>query len=197
MTNRWQRADVPRGDDYDARWRALAATGTNIHGEADLVESMLAENGGRTVFDAGCGTGRVAIELARRGIAVVGADVDAGMLGTARTKAPDLTWIEADLADLAEVGGPFDLVLLAGNVMIFLEPGTEERVVANLVGLLVPGGLLVAGFSLRPGRLSVDRYDELTASAGMTFWQRFSTWDREPFDGGDYAVSAHRRTAPG
>ena len=58
-------------------------------------------------------------------------------------------------------------------------------------------GLLVAGFSLRPGRLSVDRYDELTASAGMTFWQRFSTWDREPFDGGDYAVSAHRRTAPG
>lgn len=195
VTSRWQRAEVPRGDDYDARWQILAATGTNIHGEADLVQSLLAENGGRTVFDAGCGTGRVAIELARRGIAVVGADVDAGMLSTARTKAPELTWVEADLADLADVPGAFDLVLLAGNVMIFLEPGTEERVMANLARRLAPEGLLVAGFSLRPGRLSVDRYDELAAASGMTPWQRFSTWDREPFDGGDYAVSVHRRTA--
>jgi len=24
---RWQQSDVPRGDDYDARWRKLAAAG--------------------------------------------------------------------------------------------------------------------------------------------------------------------------
>jgi ubiquinone/menaquinone biosynthesis C-methylase UbiE len=50
------------------------------------------------VLDAGCGTGRVAIELARRGIEIVGVDIDPGMLGSARRKAPELTWIEADLA---------------------------------------------------------------------------------------------------
>ncbi|HEX7827307.1 MAG TPA: SAM-dependent methyltransferase, partial [Mycobacterium sp.] len=60
MTTRWQDTDAPRGDDYDARWRSLAATGQNVHGEADLVESLLRESGGTRVLDAGCGTGRVA-----------------------------------------------------------------------------------------------------------------------------------------
>lgn len=52
------------------------------------------------VLDAGCGTGRVARELAQRGVAVVGVDVDAQMLATARAKAPELVWIEHDLASL-------------------------------------------------------------------------------------------------
>ena len=39
-----------------------------------------------TVLDAGCGTGRVAIEPARRGIEVVGADVDPSMLATTRQR---------------------------------------------------------------------------------------------------------------
>jgi SAM-dependent methyltransferase len=193
VTTRWQRAEVPRGDDYDARWRALAASGQSIHGEADLVVGLVSA-GGR-ILDAGCGTGRVAIELARRGFDVVGVDVDAGMLDTARAKAPELTWVEGDLAaDLApEHAGPFALVLLAGNVMIFLEPGTEQPVLANLTRRLVPGGLLVAGFSLRPAGLTVDRYDALAATAGLVPVHRWATWDRAPFSGGDYAVSVHRR----
>jgi hypothetical protein len=43
MSTRWQDTSAPRGDDYDARWRALAAGGHGIHGEADLVETLLAE----------------------------------------------------------------------------------------------------------------------------------------------------------
>ena len=64
MTTRWQRTEAPRGDDYDARWRSMEAAGHNIHGEADLVEALLADSGGSSVLDAGCGTGRVGIELA-------------------------------------------------------------------------------------------------------------------------------------
>ncbi len=140
---RWQRSEVPRGDDYDARWRKLAASGQNVHGEADLVESLLRESGGTSVLDAGCGTGRVAIELAGRGFSVVGVDADAPMLAAAKSKAPDLSWVEADLADLGSaVPGPFDLALLAGNVMIFLEPGTEARALAALAARLSHGGLL-------------------------------------------------------
>ena len=52
-----------------------------------------------SVLDAGCGTGRVAIELSRRGHDVVGVDVDEAMLEAARAKAPDLTWVQGDLAD--------------------------------------------------------------------------------------------------
>lgn len=193
MTTRWQQADAPRGDDYDARWRTMAESGANIHGEADLVESLLTEGGGVTVLDAGCGTGRVAIELARRGFAVTGVDVDPAMLDAARTKAPELDWRTADLAEIDCAPGPFDLILLAGNVMIFLESGTEARVVSNLSDRLPAGGLLVAGFSIRRGRLPLDRYDDCAATAGLTMVQRWSTWDREPFTGGDYAVSVHRK----
>ncbi|TQR82990.1 class I SAM-dependent methyltransferase [Mycobacterium hodleri] len=194
MGTRWQDTDAPRGDSYDQRWTQLAESGESIHGEADFVESLLGQAGERRVLDAGCGTGRVAIELARRGHSVVGVDADLGMLATARTKAPDLSWIHADLADLgAHSTETFDVVLLAGNVMIFLAPGTEERVMGELVDRLAPGGLLVAGFSIRPDRLSLAEYDRVAAGAGLESVARFATWDREPYDGGDYAVSVHRR----
>lgn len=194
MGTRWQDTDAPRGDSYDQRWTQLAESGESIHGEADFIESLLGQAGGRRVLDAGCGTGRVAIELARRGYPVVGVDADLDMLATARTKAPDLSWIHADLADLgAHSTETFDVVLLAGNVMIFLAQGTEERVMGELVDRLAPGGLLVAGFSIRPDRLSLAEYDRVAAGAGLESVARFATWDREPYDGGDYAVSVHRR----
>lgn len=194
MGTRWQDTDAPRGDSYDQRWTQLAESGQSIHGEADFVDGLLGQPGGRRILDAGCGTGRVAIELASRGHSVIGVDADLDMLATARTKAPDLSWIHADLADLGAYStDTFDLVLLAGNVMIYLAPGTEERVVAELVDRLAPGGLLVAGFSIRPGRLPLAEYDRVAAGAGLESVARFATWDREPYDGGDYAVSVHRR----
>ena len=196
MGTRWQSSDAPRGQDYDARWERLAASGVGVHGEADLIESLLSETGGSTVLDAGCGTGRVAIELAARGFAVVGLDADPAMLAAARSKAPDLHWIEADLLDTgAHLSEAFDLVALPGNVMIFLDRGTEPDVVGQLAARLRPGGLLVAGFQLQTGRLTLDRYDEITAAAGLQLVDRWATWDREPFHGGDYAVSVHRRPA--
>lgn len=194
MGTRWQRSDKPRGQEYDVRWQRLAASGAAVHGEADLIESLLREHGGTRVLDAGCGTGRVAVELAARGFSVVGLDVDPTMLSAAHAKAPELRWIEADLVDAgAQLDETFDLVALAGNVMIFVERGTESQVVDQLAALLEPDGLLVAGFQLRTGRLTLDRYDELAAAAGLEPVDRWATWDRQPFSGGDYAVSVHRQ----
>jgi SAM-dependent methyltransferase len=165
-----------------------------MHGEATFVEGL----GVRSVLDAGCGTGRVAIELARRGLDVVGLDADPGMLATARAKAPELEWVLADLSDF-ELFQPdggrrlFDAAVMAGNVMIFVVPGTEGPVLAHLAAHLRPGGLVVAGFQLVPGRLSLDRYDELAVAAGLTLAERFATWDGDLWTpGGDYAVSVHR-----
>ncbi len=67
--------------------------------------------------------------------------------------------------------------------------------VANLARHLAPGGALVAGFSLQPGRLDLARYDACAATAGLVLAERWATWDRQPFQGGDYAVSVHRRPA--
>jgi len=187
--NRWLAEAGGRSRTYDQRWEALAAAGAEVHGEADLVERL----GPRSVLDAGCGTGRVAVELARRGLDVVGADVDPGMLAEARAKAPGLRWVLADLATL-DLTCTFDVVVLAGNVMIYLAPGTEAQVLARVAAHAVPGGLVVAGFSLEPGRLDLATYDRHAAAAGLELLDRWATWDRRPFAaGGSYAVSVHRR----
>lgn len=166
-----------------------------MHGEATFVEALDV----RSVLDGGCGTGRVAIELARRGFEVVGVDADPAMLSAARAKAPELEWILADLSDFtlpaADGPGPrrFDAAVLAGNVMIFVVPGSEGRVLERIAAHLHPGGLLVAGFQLIAGRLDLEHYDELAAAAGLTLADRLATWDRHPWrPGGDYAVSVHR-----
>ena len=185
--NRWLAEAAGRSRTYDHRWEQLAAEGRNVHGEADFVEAL----GPRSVLDGGCGTGRVAVELARRGVDVVGIDLDPSMLSVARDKAPDLVWVEGDLATV-DVGRSFDVVVMAGNVMIYLAAGTEAAVVANLARHLRPGGALVAGFSLQPGRLDLATYDAHARAAGLVPDGRWATWDRQPFTGGDYAVSVHR-----
>ena len=199
MSTRWEGTDAPRGSVYDARWERLAAAGESIHGEADLIDALLVEHGGRRVLDAGCGTGRVAIELAARGYDVVGVDLDATMLEAAQAKAPELAWVRADLAAVEPTQLPgdaparFDAVVMAGNVMIFVQPGTEGAVLERLAAFLDPGGYLVAGFQLRPDRIGLDEYDRHAAAAGLEPVARWATWDRGPFTGGDYAVSVHRR----
>lgn len=184
---------MPRGADYDARWKAMAEAGESIHGEADLVMGLLAEHGidaTASVLDAGCGTGRVAIELTARGVDAVGVDLDEPMLEEARRKAPEQRWVLGDLLDV-DAGGDFDLVVMAGNVMIFVAPGTEGAVVANMAGQLRPGGLLVAGFQTGGGRLAVQDYEQHCRTAGLSTVHRWATWDRAPFDDGDYVVSVH------
>ena len=176
------------GDRYQDQFDALAASGADVHGEADFVAAL----GPATVLDAGCGTGRVALELARRGIEVVGVDVDASMLATARRLGPALTWIETDLAGL-RLDRTFDVVVMAGNVLLFTPPGTEEAVVARCAAHVAPGGALIAGFQLGGGRYDLDRYDRVCRAAGLELAERFATWDREPWPGdGTYAVSVHR-----
>jgi SAM-dependent methyltransferase len=183
--------DGSRGAAYDARFDQLAAAGHDVHGEASFVETL----GVRSILDAGCGTGRVAIELARRGFEVVGVDLDSSMLAAARAKAPELPFIQADLATL-DLGRRFEVVVMAGNVMIFVQPGTEAAVVASLARHLEPGGLLVAGFQLHPGGFDLPSYDACCAAARLELTERYATWDRQPWrPGGDYAVSVHRLSA--
>ena len=207
---RWSEADrAVEGAAYDARFAALAAEGADVHGEARLCTVLVPTPA--LVLDAGCGTGRVAIRLAELGYVCVGVDVEASMLEQARVRAPDLLWLHADLADLAPdaEGSPiaaagvtesFDLIVAAGNVIPLVAAGTEAAVVAALAALLAPGGLLVAGFGLHPDYLPIPEapvslagYDAMCSVAELVLEQRFATWAGDPYDGGGYAVSVHRR----
>jgi SAM-dependent methyltransferase len=174
------------GEDYQSRFDRLAASGQDVHGEADFVMSFSP----RTVLDAGCGTGRVAIELARRGVEVVGVDVDPSMLTTARSLAPDLDWIEADLTEF-DLGRTFDVVVLAGNVPLFTPPGTQAALAANCARHVA--GVMVAGFSTDRG-YTADDWDEACSAAGLERVDRFATWSGAVDPTTPYAVSVHRRS---
>jgi SAM-dependent methyltransferase len=175
------------GDDYQRRFDELAASGVDVHGEAAFV--MRREP--RSVLDAGCGTGRVAIELARRGVEVVGVDVDPSMIATARANGPEVEWHEHDLTTL-DLGRVFDVVVLAGNVPLFTPSGTQPALVRSCARHVAADGLLVAGFQLGRG-YELDEYDRDCRAAAMILAERYSTWAEEPFRSGDgYAVSVHR-----
>jgi len=87
--------------------------------------------------------------------------------------------------------------VMAGNVMIFVAPGTEGAVVEAMAAHVAPSGVLISGFQLNRG-LDLATYDGLAAQEGLELLERFSTWDGAPWvDGGGYAVSVHARPVEG
>src|SRR4051812_24413288 len=154
----------------------MADAGDNPHGEADFVDAVLSGMRPASVLDAGCGTGRVAIELHHRGIDVVGVDLDDDLLSRARAKAPELTWVHADLGEL-DLGRTFDVVVMAGNVIPFVEPAARAKAVAGCARHVGHSGRLVAGFQQREGWPSIADYDGWCTAAGFVPEDRFSAWD--------------------
>jgi len=182
---------------YVERFRALAAEGADLAGEARFVDAMV-ERGAR-MLDAGCGAGRLSGELAARGHTVVGLDADPVLIEAARVDHPGPTYGVVDLSELelADVGGePVDLVVCAGNVMVFVAPGTERQVLANLCAVVRPGGRVVVGFR-RDEAYPFERYDadlaDLAREGVARVEQRFATWHLDPFtDESDFAVTVLR-----
>src|SRR5258708_2152218 len=113
------------GDESQRRFDELATRGVDVHGEATFVLGRAPGS----VLDAGCGTGRVAIELARHGVEVVGVDADPSMLATARSKAPAIEWHAPALSTLY-LGRVFDALLLAGTGPPFTPPRTLRPLAA-------------------------------------------------------------------
>lgn len=177
---------------YVERFRSLAADGADLEGEARLVDALL-EPGSR-VLDAGCGTGRLAAALHRRGHDVVGVDVDPVLVEAAEVDHPGPAYRVADLATLALGVAPFGLVVSAGNVMVFLAPGSERVVLQRLRDHVGPGGRLVIGFRRQPSVYPYERFDADCVAAELVLEHRFGTWQLDPFtDASDFAVSVLRR----
>lgn len=179
-------------DEYENRWDRREADGEDVHGEADFVDRYAKQR----VLDAGCGMGRVGLELARRGYDVVGVDNDPEMLERAKSKNSDAQWVLGDLSQIA-FDTPFDTIVLAGNVLVFVEPARRHLVVPNLVQYLTPGGHLIAGSEFAPG-FDLAGYDDWCYFADLELIERYGAWDRQPFNQDrDYAVSVHRLPADG
>lgn len=177
---------------YVDRFRTMAAEGADLEGEARMIDAMVPR--GARVLDAGCGPGRLAGALARRGHEVWGVDVDPVLVEAAEADHPGPTYRVADLSTLDLGTEPFDLVVCAGNVMLFLAPDTERSVLERLHGHLRPGGRLVIGFRRDSDAYTWDRLDADAADVGFRVDHRFGTWDLEPWtEESDFAVTVLRR----
>ena len=95
--NSWKEFFDTHAPDYDNN-----AFTKNTVQEVDFLLEKLDLPPGAAVLDIGCGTGRHAIELARRGYVIAGVDISAGMLSEAKKKAKaagvTVEWIHSDAA---------------------------------------------------------------------------------------------------
>jgi magnesium-protoporphyrin O-methyltransferase len=108
---------------------------------------------GQSLLDAGCGTGALAVEAARRGARVTAVDVSAQLIALARARAPaDLAidWRVGDM--LAEGPAAFDHVV-AMDSLIHYAPDDMAAALAAL-GARAQGSLMVT-FAPRSGFLSL------------------------------------------
>ncbi len=178
---------------YIERFRKMAQEGADLAGEARLVDAMVQRSA--RILDGGCGPGRVGAELHARGHRVVGVDADPELIAAAEEDHPGPRWLVADLSelDLAAQGEaePFDAAVLAGNVIPFLAPGTQQEVLRRLAAHVQPDGFVIVGFHI--DRVDMGEFDADVEAAGLRIEHRFATWDVKAWhDEADFAVTVLR-----
>ena len=187
---------------YGAKFARLVEEGSDVDGEARLADVLVGRHA--RILDIGSGMGRVAAGLQARGHRVTAVEADANLVHQSRRTYPELAVIHANIldADLPALGGAFDLVVLVGNVMVFLAPDTELEVLRRVRDVLAPGGRALVGFHPVDGPATARSYspDEFVSdvvAAGLRVDQRFGSYELHP-PAPDYAVWVLARDdAPG
>jgi SAM-dependent methyltransferase len=167
-------------ESYEARWPELFDPAV-----IDPVVGFLADLAGDgPALELGIGTGRIAIPLSRRGVAVHGIDLSPEMVAQLRTK-PGNQRIDVTIGDFATttVGRTFRLAYLLRNTIMNLtgqdaQVACFQNVAAHLepggcfvIEVLVPGlqrlppGETIQAFAVTPSHLGFDEYD--VASQGL------------------------------
>jgi SAM-dependent methyltransferase len=117
----------------------------------------LADREGDPILDVGAGTGRVTLDLARRGHEVVALDVDDLFLGALRVRAEGyaVTTVRADARGFA-LGRRFPLIIAPMQTLQLLDgPEGRARFLRRAREHLAPGGLLAAALAE-----ALDAFDE-------------------------------------
>lgn len=111
-----------------------------------MLAQLPADLRGARVLDAGCGTGAMAVELARRGAEVVAVDISPRLIEIAQARAPQGAAIDWRAGDMTDEGlGAFDHVLAMDSLIYYAAPD-----IARIMGRLSPrvAGRIV--FTLAP-----------------------------------------------
>jgi len=133
------------GPGYLALYDEYLAERTPV--EIDRLEALLALRPPQRILDLPCGQGRHAIELARRGYDVTGADLSPYLLAVAaergRASGVRVRWLSADMR-WPIAGETFDVVLNQYTSLgYFADEADDRKVVRAAASMLVPGGRFV------------------------------------------------------
>ncbi len=174
---------------YGEHFATLLSEGADITGEARLADALVGRQA--RILDVGSGMGRIAAALAARGHDVVATEPDAALREQSRATYAELPVLPHEALALPALD-PFDLVVVVGNVMIYVAEDTERAVLAHLRSLLAPGGRILVGFHLTGTKNGSRVYpaDEFVAdatAAGLTVAWRFGSYELHP-PNDDYAV---------
>ncbi|WZO97469.1 methyltransferase domain-containing protein [Isosphaeraceae bacterium EP7] len=124
-------------------WRAVTTPEMTAE-EADGLVRLAGLEPGMRVLDVPCGDGRIAIELASRGMVVTGIDISPEFIAIARESARDLadSFRVGEMRDLPPSAG-FDAAYCVGNSFGYLTDDGNAAFLSALAGTLRPGGTLV------------------------------------------------------
>ncbi len=113
---------------------------------------VLRAAGAAAVLELGCGTGNDAARLVEAGFEVTGLDLSAEALAAARRKAPDATFVVADMATrLPFADASFDAVM--ANVSLHMFPAdVTRRVFAEVERVVRPRGVFLFHVNAREDR---------------------------------------------
>ncbi|MEU4829909.1 class I SAM-dependent methyltransferase [Streptosporangium sp. NPDC023615] len=141
------------------------------------------------ILDYGCGYGRVMAELSQRGFSdVSGVDLSSALIARGRRLHPDLRLAVLESPpDLPYPSASFEVVLLFAVLTCVPDDDAQRALLAELVRVLVPGGLLyISDMLLQDDERNRDRY--------AAYARRFGT-PYGVFATGDGAVVRHHDTA--
>jgi cyclopropane fatty-acyl-phospholipid synthase-like methyltransferase len=115
--------------------------------DIDAILALVDLPSGASVLDLGCGVGRHALELARRGYEVTGVDRTAAYLAEARERARKeglpVAFLTADMREFVRPAA-FDMVLsLCTSFSYFEDAADNRKVLSNVARSLKPQGRFV------------------------------------------------------
>jgi SAM-dependent methyltransferase len=121
-------------------------TDAQIGKEVDFIETSMGLERGGTMLDLACGTGRQAIELARRGYEVVAFDLSLQMLARAGDEAQErdvkLNFVQGDMRDMT-FEAQFDGVYCWNTAFGYFDEEKNAHVVDRVHRALKAGGLFL------------------------------------------------------
>ena len=125
-------------------WLQLATTRDAARTEEEVAFVAAQIPPGARILDLACGTGRIAIPLARRGFGIAGLDIAERVLAVARAEAPELDFRQGDMRELPWEDGSFDAAINMWTAFGYFETQAEdERVLDEVARVLRPGGVFI------------------------------------------------------